>query len=173
MIATRSRLNASALTAVLILGAPALSACGGVAEQAVQDAAEKAAEQAVGGDVELTDEGVTVTDDDGNQVAIGTDVSLPDNWPAEVPVFDGGTLSMVTVQADGSASAMWTTDASPDEAGQSYGDALEAAGFTSESDANMGGVFLRQYSGNGFSVAVNALDADGTTTVMVTATKEG
>jgi hypothetical protein len=37
----------------------------------------------------------------------------------------------------------------------------------------MGGVFLRQYSGNGFSVAVNALDADGTTTVMVTATKEG
>jgi hypothetical protein len=169
----RTRLSASALTALLLLGAPALAACGGVAEQAIEEAAEQAVEGAGGGDVELTDEGVTVTDDEGNEVAIGQDVALPDNWPAEVPPFEGGTLSMVTVQADGSASAMWSTDGTPEEAAQAYGGALEAAGYTSESNSNLGGMFVSEYSGNGYSVGVNVLDADGMATVMVTATKSG
>jgi hypothetical protein len=169
----RSRVSASALTVLLLVGAPTLTACGGAAEQAVEEAAEQAIEEAGGGDVELTDEGVTVTDDEGNEVAIGQDVALPDNWPAEVPPFDGGTLSMVTVQADGAASAMWSTDASPEEAAQAYGASLESAGYASESNSNMGGMFVSEYSGNGYSVGVNVLDADGTTTVMVTATKAG
>lgn len=167
MTRTRTRVSTLALAAILALGTPVLAACGGVAEQA----AEQAAEEALGGDVDITDEGVTVTDDEGNEVAMGENVSLPDNWPAEIPVYDGGTLQMVSVQADGSATAMWMTDATPQEAADAYGAALTSAGYTADSNSNLGGMITGQYTGNGYSVGVNSLEADGQTTVMVTGTK--
>jgi hypothetical protein len=168
MNATRMRTATVLLAGLVMVGAPVLAGCGQIAEQA----AEKAAEQAIGGDVDVNDQGVTVTDDEGNQVAVGEDVALPDNWPAEVPVFDGGTLSMVTVQADGSANAIWMTDAPPEEAAASYTAALEAAGYTSDSNSSMGAMFISEYTGNGYKVSTNTLAADGQTTVMVNATKD-
>lgn len=166
MFRIRSRAVAGVITAALVL-TPTLAACGGVAEEA----AEQAAEQALGGDVELTDEGVTMTDDQGNEVAIGEDVAVPDNWPAEVPLFEGGTLQMVTVTGDGGASAMWMTDATPEEAAAAYGAALESAGYTSESNSNLGGMLVSEYKGNGYTVSMQSIDADGSTTLMVTAAK--
>ncbi|MCX6433149.1 MAG: hypothetical protein NTX29_10295, partial [Actinobacteria bacterium] len=166
MTPTRSRASVAMLAALLVLGTPLLAACGGVA----QSVAEKAAEQAVGGNVDITDDGVTVTDDQGNEVAMGTDVSLPDTWPAEIPVFDGGTLSMVSVQDDGSASAMWLTDATPQEATDTYAAALDAAGYTQSQTSNMGGMIVSEYTGNGYTVSLNSIEADGQTTLMLSAT---
>jgi hypothetical protein len=166
MIRVRTRAAIGVLSAALVL-APVLTSCGQAAEQA----AEAAAEQALGGDVEVNDEGVTVTDDEGNQMAIGEDVSLPDNWPSDVPVYEDGTLQMVTVQADGSANAMWNTDASPEDAAKAYGAALESAGYTSESNSNMGGMILAEYTGPAYTVSMQAIEADGTTALMVTAAK--
>ena len=165
MTRIRSRAVIGVISAALIL-TPALASCG----MAAEEAAEQAAEQALGGDVELTDEGVTMTDDEGNEVAIGEDVAVPDNWPSEVPLYDG-TMQMVTVQEDGSASAMWSAEGTPQEAADAYGAALEAAGYTSESTSNLGGMVVNQYTGNGYSVGVQALEADGSTTLMVTASK--
>lgn len=162
----RSRAAVAALVATITI-IPTVAGCGQAAEQV----AEQAAEQALGGDVDVNDEGVTVTDDEGNQVAIGEDVSIPDNWPAEVPLLEGGTPQMASVQADGSASVMWTVEATPEEAAAAYGAALIDAGFTEESTSNMGGMFVNTYTGNGYTVGLNALDVDGTTNVMVTAEK--
>jgi hypothetical protein len=159
--------SVAALASVALILTPALASCGQVAEKA----AEQAAEQAIGGDVDVTDGGVTVTDEDGNQMAAGENVTIPDNWPAEVPVYDGGTLQVVTVQADGSASAMWATDGTPQEAATAYAEALTSAGFTEDSTSNMGGMIVNMYTGNGFEVSLNALDADGTTNLMVTVQK--
>jgi predicted lysophospholipase L1 biosynthesis ABC-type transport system permease subunit len=163
----RSRAAIAALVAAVSI-IPAVAGCGQAAEQV----AEQAAEQALGGDVDVNDEGVTVTDDEGNQVAIGEDVSIPDTWPAEVPLLDGGTPQMASVQADGSASVMWVVEATPEEAAKAYGDSLVAAGYTEESTSTMGGMVLNEYSGNGYVVSVNALDVDGTTNVMVAAEKD-
>ena len=60
------------------------------------------------------------------------------------PLFDGGTLAMVTVQTDGSATRMWVTDATPEEAAAAYGAALAAAGYTAETTSNMGGMIGRR-----------------------------
>ena len=78
---------------------------------------------------------------------------------------------MASVQADGSASGMWTVEATPEEAAKAYGAALVDAGYTEDSTSNMGGMFVNVYSGNGYEVSVNALESDGTTNVMVTAQK--
>ncbi len=104
-------------------------------------------------------------------MAIGDDVQLPDNWPADVPVYDGGTLSMVTVEADGSVNAMWTMDATPEEAIDTYGAALESAGFTSDSESNMGDMFIREYTGNDYTVSASTVEAEGSTSLIVTAEK--
>ena len=160
----RSRVVAAVTVAALALS-PALAACG----QAAEEMAEQAAEQAIGGDVEVNDEGVTVTDEEGNEVAIGEDVAVPDNWPAEVPLYEGGTLQMVSVQADGAATAMWLADGTPADAAADYGAALEDAGFTADSESNMGGMIVNSYTGNGLTVSMQVLDSDGQTTLMVIA----
>jgi ABC-type Fe3+-hydroxamate transport system substrate-binding protein len=159
----RSRAAAGAVVAALAL---TLAGCGQAAEQA----AEVAAEQALGGegqDVEITDEGVTVTDEEGNNVAIGENVAVPDNWPADVPLYDGGTLQMISVQADGSALAMWQVEGTPEEAVAAYTAALESAGYTQDTTANMGGMITERYLGNGLEVSLQALDVDGTTSLTV------
>jgi hypothetical protein len=166
-----SRIRSRAATAALVAAIaiiPTVAGCGQAAEQV----AEQAAEQAIGGDVQLDDGNVTVTDDEGNEVAIGEDVSLPDTWPAEVPVYEDGTLAMVSTQADGAAFATWMTDATPEEAATSYDAALTAAGFTLETDSNMGGMVVREYVGNGYTVGVSVIESDSQASVMVTATKD-
>lgn len=161
-------LRSRTITAIAIAAlafSPTLVACG----QAAEEVAEQAAEQAIGGDVEVDDQGVTVTDEEGNEVAIGEDVAVPDNWPADIPLYEGGTLQMVSVQADGAATAMWIVEGTPAEAASAYGAALEENGFTADSESTMGGMIVNSYTGNGFTVSMQALESDGQTTLMVVA----
>ncbi len=158
----------AALAALLVLGTPALTACGGTAQQA----AEEAAGNAIGGNVDINSDGVTVQDSAGNNVTIGEDVSLPDNWPVEIPAYEGGSLTSVMVAGDGSSvTAIWTTDATPEDAAKAYGDALVAAGFTVGTTTNAGGMSGGDYTGNGYTVNVVVIASDGQTNVMVNASK--
>lgn len=159
----------AAVLAVTVLAvAPVLTACGQAAEQV----AEQAAEQAIGGDVDVTEDGVTITDQDGNQMAAGENVTVPDTWPSEVPIWDDGTLSVVTVEKDGSASALWTSDIAPKDAADSYSATLESAGYTPTSENVINEMYVREYTGNGFTVSLNAIATDGTTSLMVAAKPE-
>ena len=163
-----SRIATAGLAGILLLGAPVLASCGNVA----QDVVENAAGNAIGGDVKVNESGLSITDSNGNNMQIGSGVSLPSNWPSAVPTYDNGTLVMATAQGDGSsASATWTTDATADEAAKSYGDALTGAGFTSGTSANAAGLQGGDYTGNGYKVNVLAMSADNQTTLIVTAEK--
>ena len=162
------RAAALAVAALIALGSPVLTACG----SAVQGAVEKAAGDAIGGNVDINSNGLSVTDSNGNQVQIGSDVTMPANWPAAVPKFDGGKLTSVMVAGDGSSvNAMWSTDASAADAAKAYGDALTGAGFTQDQATNAGGVESSQYSGNGYTVNVVVSSAGDGTTVLVNAEK--
>jgi hypothetical protein len=160
----RSRAAIAALIAAVTI-IPAVAGCGQAAEQV----AEQAAEQALGGDVEVNDDSVTVTDDEGNELAIGEDVGIPDAWPTEVPVLEGGTPQLASVEADGSASAVWSVDATPEEAAMAYDAALVSAGYTQESTSTMGGMVVSEYTGNGYTVSFMSANAGEQTTVTVTA----
>lgn len=166
-----SRTAVVLLSATLALSAPALAACGGMAEQA----AEQAAEAAVGGDVDISDGNVTITDESGKAVTVGENVDLPDGWPAEVPGYDSGSLNAAAIEPDGTASALWTVDQTPREAVDAYGAILEAAGFTLvPSEGTMPSMDMlasADYEGNGYTVNISGLGAEGQTVVTVTATK--
>jgi hypothetical protein len=166
----RSRAATGAVIAALMLS-PALASCG----MAAEEAAEQLAEQAIGGgDVEVNDGEVTITDDEGNAVAVGEDVAVPDTWPSEVPLFDGGTLQMVSVTNDGSATAMWLVEGSAADAAAAYGASLEAAGYTVDTESNMGGMVVNSYKGSGFTVSMQSIASDESqTTLMVVAEKSG
>jgi hypothetical protein len=164
---TNRRAASVAIAALLVCGVPTLSACGGV-----QGAVEKAAGDAIGGNVDINSNGLSITDSNGNQVQIGEDVTMPDNWPAEVPVVEGGKLASVMVAGDGaSVNAMWSTEAAVPDASKAYADALTSAGYKQDQTANAGGVESSQWSGNGYSVNVIVSGADGTTSVLVNAEK--
>ena len=63
-----ARFGSTALAAALLLGTPALVSCG----DAIQQGAEQIAEGAVGGNVDITDEGVTIEGEDGENLAMGS-----------------------------------------------------------------------------------------------------
>lgn len=150
-----------------LLALTTVTACSGVSEQAAQTMAEQAVEGAIGGDVDITDDSMTVTDAEGNEMAVGSDITIPDTWPSDVPLFDG-TLAVASVQADGTAYAMWTTDLDPASAAEAYAEALTAAGYSMTQDATMGGMVIREYSSATRTVSVVSGASDGSTSLTVT-----
>lgn len=115
-----------------LLAASTVTACGQIVENATEQAIEQAAEQAGGGNVDLDlDSGtVTVEGEDGN-MAIGSDLALPDTWPADVPPFEGGSLISVMDSGNGSTGT-WQVDGTVKEIGDSYRATLEGAGYSLE-----------------------------------------
>ena len=115
-----------------LVAVSAVTACGQIAEKATEQAIEQAAEQAGGGNVDLDlDSGtVTVEGEDGN-MAIGSDLALPDTWPADVPAYDGGSLVSVMDSGNGSTGT-WQVEGSVKEVADGYRATLEGAGYSLE-----------------------------------------
>ena len=150
-----------------LLALATTAACGGTNEQAAQTMVEGAVEGAIGGDVDISDDSMTVTDAEGNELAVGSDITIPDGWPADVPLFDG-TLSVASVQADGTAYAMWTTDLDAASAADTYGESLTTAGYSLTQEATVGAMIMREYSSPTRTVSVVSGQVDGATSLTVT-----
>jgi hypothetical protein len=163
----RTIITASAIAALAL--APALSACG----SAAQSAAENAVQSAMGGgNVDISSQGVTVTDPSGNAMAAGSNVPLPSNWPSEVPVPDGGSLGFVSVTADGAATAAWMIPGSFADVAAAYGDKLTGAGYAKQSDTTSADGIVQIYTGNGWTISTSSTTSDGTTTLTVGGSKD-
>lgn len=159
----RSALAAGALTPLLLL-----AGCG--SDDVAEKVAEEALEEAAGGsaDVDVDDDGLTVTDDEGNTSTIGTD--LPDDFPVDdVPLLEGEVLSatavegksfMVMIQVDGAA------EAAQDDAVA----LLTDAGYDGESESMAEGFYTAQLTKPGFEVGVNTVEAEGAAQVQYVVT---
>ena len=153
------------IAALALIVTPAMStltACG----EGVEQAAARIAEDAMGGDVDIEDGSVTITDDQGNEMVAGEGVSLPANWPLPVP--DSGTLAMATVQTDGTAYGLWIVDGSAKDIADQYGQLLISAGYALNQETNLDGAIMRDYSALGRFVSVVVGETEGETTVAVT-----
>lgn len=160
------RATSLALSALLCLG---IAGCSNPVDEAAERLTEQAIESAGGGevDVDIDDETVTLSDEEGNELSAGEGASIPDAWPGEVPLFEGGDLMFATVQAEGTASALWETNASVEDATASYDAALTGSGFTLDQEASMAGAQMRSYTGSGLMVSVTVAEGDGVTDVTV------
>ena len=133
--------------------AVALTACG-AAQEAVS---EQLVEQAVGEgvDLELGDDGqiASIETEDGSFEMSAGGGEVPEEWPDDVPLFDGGEISSSQVVTDAGQTAVivgYTTDADPEATFDSLIEAYEAAGFAALSTSNTGddnGIFAT-YAGS-------------------------
>lgn len=136
----RGGLVAGVLAAGLVL-----ASCGAAVEEATEQALESATG---GGDVELGDDGVRVTDEEGNELAFGAEASLPEGWPDDVPVPEGEIVSSTTfddamalsVQGEGDVAATFNDLKSQ----------LEASGYVVEfSNEGTGFKSVSMFQGTG------------------------
>jgi hypothetical protein len=151
---------AAAIGASLLLAGTLLAGCG-------EQVAEQIGEQALNGEVDIDDDSISITDDEGNEFSAGTGTEIPASWPQAVPLFPGGELVLATSQSDGSATALWETTQSTDEAAAAYDAALVSSGFTLDQDANIDGTIVRTYQGSENAANVTVADVEGTTNVSV------
>lgn len=118
-----------------------LTACNPLAA-ITENAAEKAVEDATGGSVDID---------------AGGGVSMPADWPAEVPVIDA-KLFTATAIGEGT-SRTWTILFQVDDPAKAYDAAkadLVAAGFSTELDSSMAEGSYGQFSNANYSVSVTA-----------------
>ena len=156
----------AAIATLTLIFTPALTACGEGAEQAV----EQFAENAIGGDVDIEEGNVSIKDEQGNEMVVGADIALPENWPLPVP--RSGTLAMATVQTDGTAYAMWVVDGPAAQVADDYGQLLIAEGYALNQETNLDGAIMRDYSAMGMFVSVVVGETEGETTIAVTGLPE-
>ena len=162
----------TSVVAVAVAGvALALTGCGQAAEQAAEEAAEQAIEAQGGGDVEIDADGesFSVEGEDGSEFSVGND-ELPDDFPAEVPIPEGGTVeSSSSVQTDGKAGWFVTLtypDADASELADTSKSEMEDAGFDETSTFSANDTTTTGYEGNGYQVTVSTVPADGGGTSM-------
>jgi hypothetical protein len=165
-----ARRSSVALAAGVLAAGMLLTGCGQMAESAT----EQLLEQAGGGSVniDLEGENLTVEGEDG-AMSMGGDLSLPDNWPSEVPTFSDGSMVFVTVDtAAGSASAMWNTELSVEDATGSIKGAVEGAGYAIESESQLEGLQAFSATGNGYRLDITVAGDGTATSVSLAATKQ-
>lgn len=168
-----------------------LAGCGQVAEQAT----ESALEQATGTDIEMTDEGFTITDDEtsmtvdseGQSVTMtdesgtssfqaGDDTQLPDTYPSDLPTPEGGVLSTVGDTPEG-LFVMWGYDTYTAADFDAYVAQIQAAGYSLTGDivsVDSGDSMNRTatFTGGGKTIAVTAMGASDFGQVSVVITNE-
>ncbi len=160
-----------AYVAVLIGIAFVATGCGKSLSQRVGEyAAEKAVENAYDGKVKVDYDngGVTVKTEDGSYSTSG---SIPKDWPADVKIYPGATVSYSGAgTGDQGMAVLATTTDSTEQVGNFYKE--QFSGWEKAIDANYGGAVTLQFKKDGRSVAITAVGSDGQTTVTVSVTKE-
>ena len=152
MSTTRKVVSVSLALALGLGAAGFLTACS--PQQMVQDAVENAVEDATGVDVNVD------TGADGS-------VSMPSDFPPEVPVISGDLLTA------GSFGGMWTIVVKVGDVQAGYEDAkskLEGAGYTSSMDMSSDGVYSALYGSDKYTVMLIAEDAGDGKVVSYTVT---
>lgn len=162
---------------VAALGAAALVGVGCSGDPLVENLAERALEQALDGDVDINfdeDGGdITVDTTDGTfEQSFGEGASLPDDFPAEIPVPDGFTpfFSQSSSDDDGQGwSVSFLGDPGVSDAGADIQAAFESAGFVTEheSTTNAGGneTVSLVMTNDSWSVIISIGSSDGETSV--------
>ena len=159
-----------------VLAASALTGCGFAAEQA----SEKIIEGSTGADVEIDDDGESVsmeTEDGSVNIAGGESAEVPSDFPSDMPLYDG-TLNVSTAvdTADGKIYSLGIqTDDDAMDVASWYADELDAEGWTtlSEITNDSGGATMVVYAlEKGTTEAQVVINADGSepTQIAVTVT---
>lgn len=141
-------------TALAIGTMPLLAGCFNPLESVIQQGAQQAAEDVLGGDVDLNLD--------------GNGASMPADWPSDVPVVDGEIQSSIRLgSGDSQTWSVTITVGNVDEAWATVKSDFEGAGFMTDfesvgSDGSMGSF------SNGQHVAIVSISDDGSGSASAT-----
>lgn len=140
-------------------------------------ALERAIEQASNGDVDVDIDrngNVQFRGEDGESynMSAGEDVSLPDNWPASVPIVGGAKItyagSMMGAEGEGGTSVMFTTSQKVSEVSNYYKSELESNGWTIQGVVSTGdGTIISGTKSDTENVAIYIASAGNETSVNI------
>lgn len=147
-----------------------------LAERAVDRAIEKRIESETGheADVDINDGSITFTDNaSGATGQFGGNVKLPSDFPSDIPLPNGITLSGTASTPEGDW-VTYTTDQSAADLGAWYEAELTADGFTKQGSFTTGTSSSWAFEKGSVSIGIAITDgADGAkTSVMVTRSED-
>lgn len=82
---------AKSAPALVLVSALALAGCSSTTESATEEMVENLIESGTGNEVEIDDDSMSMTDEEGGGFAAGDEVDLPPAFPTDVPLFTYGT----------------------------------------------------------------------------------
>ena len=166
----------AALATIALLLGTALTGCGFAAEQA----SEAIVEGSTGADVEIDDDGESVsieTEDGSVEISGGDSATIPDGFPKDVPLYDGAlVMSQKFDTEDGVAYNIGIkTDDGANDVAEWYSDEFASEGWTvtTESTNDTGDMTMVsfQVEKNGRMTQVIIAEEDGGTQIAVTTTE--
>jgi hypothetical protein len=168
--------------AILLASGLALTACSSAADKAT----ENLVESVTGADVEMNDNQVIITDEQGGELTIdkdggafvyqdensdsnfqmGDDLEIPDSVPGDLPMPPSATLVVVSDTGNG-VELMWNRDSLTEADFDTYLDSVRAAGFANDGEEVGvdfgGGMFSRMapFTKDGTSIKITASVTEG------------
>jgi hypothetical protein len=141
----------------------------------VENAIEKGVKNETGQNVDLDigEGGFTMKGENGESIAMGENVKVPDNFPSEVPRYSPSIAKSVSVNAaKGEAFLILMADVDPDEVLSWYNEETTAKGWVQRTSSEMGdGNYAMTYSradGSELSVLITGSEDQKQTTVTLT-----
>jgi len=150
-----------------------LSACKSPSEKLIEKAnegiIENALEDSMGGDVkvDLSDEGVSVKTDKGT-MQTGGKVSLPDNFPSDVHVYDGKLIAAMFNEVNNGFTLTIEIKDSLENVKSVYENKLKASGWTVGEAMNLGASLFLTAEKDKRAVTVVVNQVDGTSVLALT-----
>lgn len=158
--------------AVVAIGALGMFARGFFGGSMAERAAERAIERAGGGnaDVDLQGDTATFTSDEGS-MTVGENVSLPDNWPSDVSIMQGGkiyyAMSSNPSTGESGMGAVFGTAQSANNVIGYYKTELPKQGWTIEGEFNVAGASVLSATKGDRSLSLSIVGGDDETSVTI------
>jgi hypothetical protein len=125
---------------VLAAALPFVLACSGLVEEATERATEAVVERATGAQIDLDEGGVNYRGPDGSVASFGANVTVPAEFPSDIPVYPNATVTMAEVAAGNGGYLLGLQVAdSPQQVMDFYRNALKS-GFDAPSEMSVAGL---------------------------------
>ena len=150
---------------VLILTMFVFSGCG---HSLVENKLENDLEKQLGGNAEVNvDENGYSIETEGGSMQAGENVSLPEDFPADVYVIEGKILSSFSESTMGSQVVQIATNKSLDEVKELYMEKLVEKGWTSVSNFSQPDAVSLSFQKDGVNLTISASEEDGQMVVTI------
>lgn len=139
----------------------------GCTKDITRELTEKAINTKLGGDgsVDLSDNQLEVTGNNGETATYGKDVKIPADFPKDIPIYANGTI-VATVHTEQGSSYTFTTKDSVDDVLAWFGGEL-SSGWTKGPEAHVTGGATYFFENDEATMSMFAYEADGQTSAII------